>query len=206
MGSPLSPLVKHEIISKRESGQSLRSIAAELEVSYGAAMNLWKRFQSEGEGGFVPRYHNNGRKGPDRMCLIFRAACWLKRLHRDWGAVVIHTKLKCRYGDEQLPSSRQMNRWFSKTGLSRRGSRMPQNPKQWAEEVHDVWQIDAKELVRPDSGGGVCWLTIVDEKSGALIEAPPFPPRENFQGPLARLQAGIGECVQRLGTTQGYQG
>lgn len=183
----MSPLVKHQIISKRESGQSLQSIALELQVSYGAARNLWIRFQSEGQTGLLPRYDNNGRKGPDRSCLIFRAACWLKRLHRDWGALVIHTKLKGRYGDEQLPSSRQMNRWFSKVGLSGRGSRMPQNPKQWAEKVHDVWQMDAKEQVRPDSGGGVCWLTIVDEKSGALIEAPPFPPRENLPGSLGGL-------------------
>jgi hypothetical protein len=205
MGRPLSPLVKHEIISKRHSGQSLHSIALELRVSYGAAWKLWKRYESDGQGGLLPRYDNNGRKGPGRDCLVFRAACWLKRLHPDWGAAMIHAKLKSRYPNEELACKRQMNRWFSAVGLSHRGSRMPQNPKQWAEEVHDIWQVDAKELVRLDTGSEVCWLTIVDEKSGALIEAPPFPPRENLAGFLAGLQAGIGGGVQHLGTPQGHQ-
>jgi transposase len=182
MGKPLSPLVRHQIIAERQNGASLYSISNSLDVSYAAVWTLWDRFSNEGKSGLSPRYDNNGRTGPDRSCLIFRAACWLKRLHPEWGAVVIHTILKERYDEKKLVSARQMNRWFQKAGLSMRGSRMPENPKDWAKEVHDTWQVDAKEQVRTASGEHVCWLTTADEKSGGLLGASPFPPREDFPG------------------------
>jgi transposase len=206
MASPLSLLVKHKIISKHQSGQSLNSISQEMGVSYAAVWTLWHRFSSEGKSGLLPRYDHNGRKGPGRDCLVFRAACWLKRLHPDWGAVVIHTVLGERYGGEGLASARQMNRWFRAVGLSKRGGKAPRNPKQWAREVHDVWQMDAKERFKLDTGEEFCWLTVVDEKSGALIAAPPFPPRNDLAGAPGGFQAGIGGAVQGTGASEGHQG
>lgn len=177
MGKPLSPLVKHQIVSARLEGAPLEGIARSLGVSYGAVRGVWVRYSIEGAAGLAPRYGNNGRRGPGRDCLFFRAACWLKRLHPDWGAPMIRAVLEGRYGGRGLASARQMNRWFAKARLSRRGSRMPANPREWAAEVHDTWQVDAKERFGIGSGGEACWLTIVDERSGALVEAPPFPPR-----------------------------
>ncbi len=202
MGSPLSPLVKHQILSKRQSGQSLHSISKEAGVSYAAAWSLWDRFQKEGQSALKPRYENNGRKGPGRDCLFFRAACWLKRRHPDWGAPVVHTILKRRYGDGGLASIRQLNRWFEKAGLSSRGTKMPENCKQWAREVHDTWQMDAKEQVRMDCGLEVCWLSIVDERSGGLIAAPPFPPRADFTGWPQGVARGADQCVYEMWTSQ----
>lgn len=164
-------------------------------MSYSAVWMVWNRFVTEGTAGLSPRYDHNGRPGPGRSCLIFRAALWLKRLHPDWGAVVIHTVLKERYGSANLVASRQMNRWFRKAGLSNRGSRMPKNSKDWAWKVHDTWQVDAKEQQRLGSGEQTCWLTIVDEKSGALLEAPPFPPWEDLSGSAAGLQGCFGEGI-----------
>lgn len=40
--------------------------------------------------------------------------------------------------------------------------------------MHQVWQIDAKENQSLSDGRPACWLSIVDEKTCGLIEAPVF--------------------------------
>lgn len=207
MGSPLTLLVKHKIIAECQSGRSLNSISSEMKVSYGAVWTLWNRYAVEGSSALSPRYGNNGRKGSDRNCLVFRAACWLKRRYPEWGSPVIRVILQDRYGkSEAIASARQMNRWFIKSGLSHRGSKIPTNPKEWAREVHEIWQVDAKENVGIDSGDKVCWLTVADEKSGALVAAPPFPPREDLPGSIVGLQAGPGGNISRKWPSQLHEG
>jgi hypothetical protein len=45
-----------------------------------------------------------------------------------------------------------------------------------ARAVHDVWQIDAKEKLRLRTATKVCYLSVVDQKSGSLLGSFVFPP------------------------------
>lgn len=108
--------------------------------------------------------------------LVYRAGTWLKRLHPDWGAPFIKLKLQERYPDEQLPHSRSMQRWFKKAGLNKVRGKIPRGERHWAGQVHETWQVDAKEQLVLSDGQKACYLTMVDEKSGGLLNARAFPP------------------------------
>lgn len=41
--------------------------------------------------------------------------------------------------------------------------------------MHETWQVDAKENMQLANGKNVCWLSVVDEKSGAIIGTIVFP-------------------------------
>jgi hypothetical protein len=43
-------------------------------------------------------------------------------------------------------------------------------------QVHDFWQVDAKEQLQLASKQKACYLTRVDETSGCLLQAFVFPP------------------------------
>jgi transposase len=182
MGVALSPNILSEIVAKREAGASFSAISNSLEISYGATWKWWSRYKKQGEAGLKPRYANCGKSGPPRDCLIYRAACWLKRLHPDWGSNLIWAILKERYPEYDRPTPRTFNRWFRKVGLSLPKTKFPREPKVWAKSPHDTWQVDAKEQVRIGSGEQVCWITVVDEKTSSLLKAVPFPPQEDLSG------------------------
>lgn len=41
--------------------------------------------------------------------------------------------------------------------------------------VHNIWQVDAKEQITLSDGQKACYLSIVDEKSGAWLGSSVFP-------------------------------
>jgi hypothetical protein len=66
-----------------------------------------------------------------------------------------------------------MQYWL-KTVAPPRPKTILRTSKRWATEPHMVWQTDAKEQQRLVDGTFFCYLTIMDEKSGALLAAPVF--------------------------------
>ena len=48
-------------------------------------------------------------------------------------------------------------------------TKIPRPKGDWAKKVHETWQIDAKERIVLADGSQGCWLTIIDEKSGATL-------------------------------------
>lgn len=124
--------------------------------------------------GLKPRYINCRPQGIKSDQLVYRSALWLKRLHRKWGAPLIRLKLQQRYPERKVPTERTMHKWFRKAGLTAPRSKTPKEGKQWALRPHGVWQVDGKEEQRLATGEWACWLTIVDEHSGALLAGPAF--------------------------------
>lgn len=182
MGKAIPTSKRLKIVEAVASGHSIRRVAKDLKVSYGTAAEAVHRYRKHGPAGLIPHYENNGRPPRGRDCLVFRAALCLRRRHRDWGAAMIRSVLVRRFGElPGMASSRTMQRWFAAAGLGEQGGVRPNGNKQWAHEPHDVWQVDAKENVHTEMGK-VCWLTVVDERSGALLGAPPFPPRQDQPG------------------------
>jgi transposase len=174
MGQPLSMTLRLLLVEQHLQGHSLAQLARTHQLSYATVRALWQRFQARGREGLAPDYSPCGRPGPRPDDPLYRAARYLKFLHRFWGAPLIRLKLEQRYGPA-IPSVRTLQRWFKRDGLTLPRKQLPQAEVAWAEAPHAIWQIDAKENLRLPSGEAACYLTIVDEHSGALLEAPVFP-------------------------------
>lgn len=174
MPEAISLGIREQIIKAKSEGKTLKEIALEKKMSYSTVINIC-RLHQRGES-LVPKYHNCGPTGPKYSALIYRACLWLKRRHADWGAPFILLKLEERYPDEALPSPRTVQRWFSKAKLNKKKSKIPQGSRVWAKEVHETWQLDAKEQFILKDGQKACYLTVIDEKSGSALGAQAFPP------------------------------
>ena len=180
MPSALPVAVRQQIIDLKSKGSTLQSIAQQRELSYSTVRQVWKRYKAEGSKGLVPHYHKCG-PSPGSKCtaLVYRAALWLKRGHPHWGAALICLILQERYEQMSVPSERSVQRWFKAQKLYKPASHFAavQSPTSAlsAHQVHEVWQIDAKEKLCLASGQKVSYLSVVDEKSGCLLKAVVFP-------------------------------
>ena len=171
--------IRQRIIELKNKGNSLQSIVNELHLCYATAERLWKRYKAEGTSGLTPHYNQCGPPAGIPRCapLICRASLWLKRCHPDWGAALIRVSVQDRYRDKAVPSERTLQRWFKAKQLYKLKSRFPVLPSPApARQVHEVWQIDAKEKFHLGSGQKASYLSVVDEYSGALLKAEVFPP------------------------------
>jgi transposase len=175
MPQSINPLVREQVISIYKETGNYAEVSRQTDVCYHSVRRLCKRYEREGDHGLIPKYANCGPKEIKSDPLIYRSACWLKRLHGKWGADFILLKLKERYPDRWVPTSRTLQNWFLVKGLNIPKSRPPKEVKKWAKEAHDTWQIDAKEQQKTQDGTPCVWLTITDEKTGALLSAPSFP-------------------------------
>src|SRR4051812_33520950 len=172
--------VRQHIIELKNKGNRLQTIVNELHLCYATVQRLWKRYKAEGPGGLTPHYNRCGPSTagtPRWAALIYRESLWLKRCHPDWGAALIRVSMQDRYKDQAVPSERTLQRWFKAKLLYKLKSRFPVLPSPApAHQVHDVWQIDAKEKLQLGAGQKASYLTVVDEHSGALLKAEVFPP------------------------------
>lgn len=169
--------LRFAIVQKKAQGHSLLQISEQLHLSYSTVRNIYQRYQREGPAGLTPRYNHCGVKcRSDKARLLQRAALWLKRLHPRWGAAWIRLQLQQRYGPRLLSSERSLQRWFKAAGLYQLKTTFPAAAVHWARQVHDTWQLDAKEQLHLKHGQKACYLSVVDEKSGALLAPFVFPP------------------------------
>lgn len=177
MQTPLNLPMRQKIVAQKEQGLSLSEIARQEGLSYHTVFNIWNRYLQRGISGLAPDYSRCGAAARDRIKpLMRRASLWLKRLHPRWGAPFIRLKMQERYGAQDLPSVRIMQQWFRETGLNAPRQRNPKPPAGSSSNgVFHIVQIDAKEQLRLRDGQGFCYLTVVDEYSGAWLEAPVFP-------------------------------
>jgi hypothetical protein len=168
--------VRQEIVARREAGQSLAVIAQALGLSFWTVRQIWRRYRAQGAAALTPDHARCGWHGPRGARLVWRAAVWLKRLHRSWGGGMIATLLRCRWPDLSVPHERTLQRWFRQAGVASTRRRRVPTPRFWSRAPHDAWQVDAKEQVRLRDGQYACWLTLTDEHSGAVLGAVVFSP------------------------------
>jgi hypothetical protein len=169
--------IRQKIVMRHEAGESLAKIASEMKLSYDTVRGIWRRYRDRGEAGLKPDYDQCGKKGPRAPKLVHRAAIWLKRAHPKWGAVLIKLLIEDKWPRLKVPHARTLQRWFGAAGVNRHARRrlVGQNHAR-GKEVHDVWQMDAKEQIGLADGSEVSWLTLSDEKSGAVIAGEVFFP------------------------------
>lgn len=177
MGKAIAISLRRQIIQEWSSKRiSFKDLASKFGISYNTIRSLCKDYSTKGEAAFFTHYGNCGQRGLQFEPLIYRAACYLKFLHRDWGAPYIHSILVERYSQYQIPSERTLQIWFKQKGYQKVRTQVflprPTAPK--ANSAHETWQIDAKEVVQLKTGEQCCWLTIADEATGSMLAANIF--------------------------------
>lgn len=91
----------------------------------------------------------------------------------------ILTLLAERYPEVCLPSARTLQKWFRTESLQQTYLIREAPNSVRIKAVHDCWQIDAKEKIELLDHTKASYLTTVDVKSGAVLDAPVFPSRSN---------------------------
>ncbi len=133
-----------------------------------------------------------------------RVSLWLKRAHACPGAPYIRLQLANRYPLAELPSVRTLQLWFKAANLSQPRRQLLNSPKMWAQYPHQVWQVNAKEQQRTRDGSKACWLTPVDEKSGAVLAAPLFPLWPNQPSSPGNAVRAVTKYIPAVGIGQSY--
>lgn len=167
--------IREQIVKLKQQGKSYREIADELAQSRDSVRKIWRRYQKQGEPSLLAGYERCGNKARQFEKLIWRSACYLKRLHPSWGAGFIRVKLSQRWPDKTLPHVRTLQRWFSQAGIATASEQPKRARRQRAQVVHQCWQVDAVCEQALGNGSKACWLSAVDEASGAVLASTAFP-------------------------------
>jgi len=173
MGKATSMAHRQQVVNLKKEGHSYEAISEQLSLSRSNVRDIWTRYRRQGEAGLATAYANCGPKSPKTPLRLRRAALWLKRQHPAWGTPRIHCGLRSRYGGA-TPSIRTLNRWYAAEGLVKPRGKDARERIGAARAVHNIWQVDAKENLVLADGQPACYLTIVDEKSGAWLASLVF--------------------------------
>ena len=183
-------LVRESVLIYRKRGYTMRETSDLLNISYDSVRTLCQRYaacdQSDGghKSALLPRYANCGPQEKYYNPDMVQAALALKRLHPRWGAPRLHLALGLEISaenaenaekPEELPSIRTLERWFREHNLVKPKRQTGEPSIGRARAVHNIWEVDAKEQLELLDGQHACYLTMVDEKSGAWLASPVFP-------------------------------
>jgi len=171
MGQPTSTGVRASIIQQHLKGISKSQIAANFKVGRTTVHNLIKRYKASGNDGLRPKYSNCGKNRPSASTdFVYRAVRCFKTWHPTWGSGKIRAEITKLNPSMVLPTVRTLNRWFQWNEQNTPSTKLPKAPRQWASQLHEGWQVDAKEEMKIADGTKQCWLNIVDEKSGTVVD------------------------------------
>jgi transposase len=181
MGLAHSLSKREAIVQYRQEGISMTEISETLGISYSSVRDLCKRYSESQKTDaplksvLTPQYSKCGIKKEKYSVEVVDSVLLLKTEHTRWGAPRLLAELERQVQGKKLPSIRSVGRWFRKYNLSKppRQAREPVIGR--ARAVHNIWEVDAKENLILLDGQEACYLTTVDEKSGALLASPVFP-------------------------------
>jgi transposase len=202
MPAPLPLPVPQAILRRHHRGEATPAIARALGVPERTVRALRRRWRAQAEVVLAPAYQRGARPRTVPSQQLHDRALALRRQHPGWGAGLIRVFLGQDAPAGSLPAERTVQRWFHQAGLgpAPKGRRPVADPTR-AQRPHDVWQIDAKELVRLRCGERVSWLRVVDACSGAVLWTAVFPPRQVAEGAPGRGPGPAAAGVWPLGAT-----
>ena len=180
MGKAIPFAIREVLVHRRQSGEQLSELAMELGISYAVACKIWRNFKKEGQTALVTHYSNCGRKPLYEESLKYRiigyrlneGACRL-------GAPYIRSKLLATGHFGSFPHERTIQRWFRDAGVHRPVGRGPKKEQHYSVEVHQTWQVDAKENLVLGNEQPACYLSSSDEASGTFLQGKVFPPGQD---------------------------
>lgn len=175
MPKAISMAVRQSIISQYKTGISKSKIACNFQVGRTTVHSLISLYEKQGEQGLQTKYDNCGKPRPEETEFIYRSVRCFRTWHPTWGGEKIHARLIQLRPGLVLPDVRTFYRWFHWNNQIITKSKIPKEPRKWATHLHEGWQIDAKEDMQTEDGRKNCWLNIVDEHSGTVIDPPVFP-------------------------------
>ncbi len=185
MSQAKSLTVRHEVIRLKKTGLTHAQISETLQIGLGTVKNLWKRYLISGESGLLTAYSNCGRRVESSGERTYRLIRLTKYLHPSWGVPFIILKIGEKYPQLDFRSIRQyQRRLFEGSGKLPPPILPPRIILDKARVAHDAWQIDAKERFPLLDGKEVCYLTIADESTGAILAARAFPPGSDCAGSI----------------------
>lgn len=180
MGRAIEMGQREQLIALKKQGFSLCAISEQLHLSYGTVSKLSARLRRKGN--LQVAYSNCGPKQPTSDAQVISDALRLRTDHPQWGAPFIRVKLLEAHPPGHIPGIRTLQRWFRKQGLTKLRQRTGQPSIGKAKAPHNIWQVDAKENLSLADGQQACYLSIVDEHSGAGLETLVFPPQADRTG------------------------
>ena len=174
MPRPVPVPVRRVICRRIEQGDDVSTIAEELHLSTRTVRHLVHRFLA-GEVNQEPDYSRCGRRSSTGEPPLLCEAVALREQHPRWGAGLIRVILKEAHPRQTIPSERTIRRWLSRAGggPAPRGRR-PASESQRAQQPHEVWQVDAADQKRLQTGQQISWLRFVDECSGGVLKTVVF--------------------------------
>jgi hypothetical protein len=202
MPPPLLAAVRADVWQRHLQGQPPAAIARCCALNPRSVRRLLARFRLAG-GPTAPDYAGCGRPRPPRYLPLHQQALALRRLHPCWGAGRILAELRQSGRHPALPHRSSVKRWLAAAGLA--PAPPPQRPPApRASRVHQVWQMDACEMI-PLAAARACWLRLIDELSGAALFTRVFGcPYWNDVDKRA-VQAALREAFLRWGRPEGLR-
>ena len=185
MGQATEAAVRQKIVLDWQTGMSYAALARQYGMSYNTIRSVCRRYQNLGSSGLLPNYGRCGRKVEAQHDKVFRLIRLLKHLHPQWGVPYLVQRIEEKYPNLPLQSIRHYQRRLAIHGQHLPATILPKEPAvDRARQVHEVWEIDAKERIDLGEEHKACYLNITDEKSGAILRAQGFPPLADQSGPL----------------------
>jgi hypothetical protein len=201
MPHPTPLPLRQVIVQRAEEGQSTSTIARSLGLACRTVRHLLQRFRVQGQAALATSYPSRAYPHTAEFRALVDEALAMRREHPTWGAGLIGVLLRRHHPVQGLPSARTLQRWFQRAALSPAPSgRHSGSPTKRAQRTHEVWQMDAADQVALRDGKLVCWLRIVDECSGAVLETAVFPPGLLEHRSCLRSTSRIAACLSTLGT------
>ena len=200
MPPPVPFPVRQAVWSRFRDGQDAPTIADALGLSPRTVRRLIQRFRSEVSDPLATSHHRCGLATPKPDAALVQRVLELRREHPTWGAGLIRVMLRRLGVSEPLPATRTLRRWLLRADLAPAppGRRSPRAIRR-ATRPHEVWQMDAAELVPLRSGparsAGYGWPTSTPAKSSG----PRFSPGRWSQVPPTSTQAQLRLAFARWG-------
>lgn len=182
MPRPISLSIRREVVALWQRHYKQPEIASRMSISLGSVKNIIKRYKQRGASGLKPDYDKCGARGVRSDELVYRQFVALRIWHPSWGYDKIASLIAEKYPDRVLVDRRTVYRWWHRLGLVKKTSIAPKRDAEWSDQLHDIWQIDAKEMINTQDGQKCSWLNIVDEGSGMVIDPPVFSQGQNLRG------------------------
>jgi hypothetical protein len=171
---PVNIEIRHAIIHRKKSDETLKEISESLQVPYRTVVNIWQKYKDKVLTKMGADYAKCGLHQVKRYSEIKSKCISLKISHPRWGTPRIHLEATKLYPQANIPCIRTLHSWYKQENLIKPNHKENEPSIGRAKAVHNIWQIDAKERLTLIDKQDACYLTIVDDKSGACLEALVF--------------------------------
>ncbi len=178
-GQPTTFEERIEIGDRWEAGQNDSDIAEAMMRPIWTVRKWRRKYQREGRSGLVsqmgrPPTGALGQYPPE----ISQAVSAMRKGHSGWGPVTIRIELEDdpKYSNEKIPSRSRIAAYLKQEGFTRkyeRHSELSQPKKVKPEKAHEVWELDAKGVIKIPGLGSVSLINIRDLHSRLYVTSYP---------------------------------